>query len=105
MEEKLKKQASEMKNEIQFLGPKTHLELRSIYASADVVAVPSITAKDGDKEGFGLVILEAMASGKPVVASRSGGIVDIVRDGENGFLVKEKDSKQLAEKDKFTIIK
>lgn len=52
--------------------------------------MPSITAKDGDKEGFGLVILEAFASGLPIVASRSGGITDIVKDGVNGFLVKEK---------------
>ena len=56
----------------------------------------SVTAKGGDVEGFGLVILEAMASGLPVVASRSGGITDIIRDGENGLLAPERDEKQLA---------
>ncbi len=81
---------------IKFIGPKTHEQLRSIYASADVFAMPSITAKDGDKEGFGLVMLEAFASGLPVVASRSGGIVDLVKDGVNGYLVEEKDIKGIA---------
>lgn len=83
---------------ILFLGAKTHEELKQIYASADLFVMPSITAKDGDKEGFGLVILEAFASGLPIVASRSGGIVDIVKDGVNGYLVEEKDSKGLADR-------
>ena len=82
---------------IVFLGAKTHEELKKIYASADLFVMPSITAKDGDKEGFGLVILEAFASGLPIVASRSGGITDIVKDGVNGFLVEEKDVSGMAE--------
>lgn len=60
--------------------------------------MPSITAKDGDKEGFGLVILEAFASGLPIVASRSGGITDIVKDGVNGYLAEEKDVSGLADR-------
>ena len=47
-------------------------------------------------EGFGLVILEAMASGLPVIASNSGGITDIITDGENGLLAQERDSRQIA---------
>lgn len=84
--------------EIVFLGSKTHEQLRIIYASADLFVMPSITAKDGDKEGFGLVILEAFASGLPIVASRSGGITDIVKDGVNGYLAEEKDVCGLAER-------
>lgn len=98
LEQELKKQASHYNDKITFLGPKTHQELPEIYASADVFVAPSITAKDGDQEGFGLVIIEAMASGTPVVGSRSGGIVDIIQDGKNGLLAEEKDSRQLAEK-------
>ncbi|MBO5283414.1 MAG: glycosyltransferase family 4 protein, partial [Lachnospiraceae bacterium] len=63
----------------------------------DVFAVPSVTAKDKDKEGFGLVILEAMASGLPVVASESGGIAEIIRHEENGLLSAERDSVRLAD--------
>ena len=96
LEEKLKRQASCYGEKIIFMGAKTHEELSEIYASADVFVAPSITAKDGDQEGFGLVIIEAMASGVPVVASRSGGIVDIISHGQNGLLVEEKNSKELA---------
>lgn len=94
----LKEQASTYKDKIFFLGPKTHHQLPEIYASADMFVAPSITAQDGGQEGFGLVIIEAMASGIPVVASRSGGIVDIIEDGKNGLLAEEKNSKDLAEK-------
>lgn len=97
LEESLKEQAKKLGDKVFFAGPKTHDELPEIYASADVFVAPSITAADGDKEGFGLVILEAMASGVPVVASRSGGIVDIVKDEENGLLCDEKDVDKLSE--------
>ena len=96
LEDSLKEQAKELGNKVVFLGPKTHNELPNIYASADVFVAPSITAKDGDKEGFGLVIVEAMASGVPVVASRSGGIVDIIEHNKNGVLCEEKDVQGLS---------
>ena len=98
LEEKLKEQARPQGSKIMFWGSKTHQELKEIYASADIFVAPSITARDGDKEGFGLVFLEAMASGLPVVGSNSGGIPDIVKDGYNGYLVEEKDVDGLAEK-------
>ena len=85
-----------LEDKVHFLGPKSHTDLRAIYASADLFAAPSVTAKNGDVEGFGLVILEAMASGLPVIASNSGGITDIITDGENGLLAQERDSRQIA---------
>lgn len=91
----LKKQAEEQKNNVVFLGAKTHEELKIIYASSDLFVMPSITASDGGREGLGLVIIEAMASGLPVVGSNSGGIADLVKDGVNGLLCEEKDVKQL----------
>lgn len=102
LKSKLQRQAERVQQEsgstILFLGAKTHEELKGIYASADLFVMPSITAKDGDKEGFGLVILEAFASGLPIVASRSGGITDIVKDGVNGYLAEEKDVSGLADR-------
>lgn len=83
-------------NKIQFLGAKTHMELQKIYASADVFVCPSITARDGDQEGFGLVMLEAMTSGLPVVASNSGGISQLIEDNVNGLLCKEKNADSLS---------
>lgn len=82
---------------IKLLGAKTHEELKAIYASADVFVCPSITAQDGDVEGFGLVMLEAMASGLPVVASNSGGIAQLIKDGINGLLCEEKSVWQLVD--------
>jgi len=93
----LKKQALYKGDQIRFLGAKSHEELKTLLASADIFVAPSITANNGDSEGLGLVLLEAMASGLPVVATRTGGIVQIIEDGINGFLVEEKNSMQLAE--------
>lgn len=97
LEDELRERAKIIEDKVVFIGPKTHQELPTIYASADVFVAPSITARDGDKEGFGLVIIEAMASGVPVVASKSGGIVDIITDGENGLLCEEKNVRQLSD--------
>ena len=91
----LEAQAIAIKDKVVFLGAKTHEELKTLYASADIFVAPSVTAKDGGQEGLGLVILEALASGLPVVASRSGGIVQLIKDGINGFLCDEKNVEQM----------
>lgn len=98
LKEELVRQARQLlpEDKVLFMGAKSHEELPEIYASADVFAAPSVTAKDKDKEGFGLVILEAMASGLPVAAFASGGITEIIRHEENGLLAREKDSAELA---------
>jgi N-acetyl-alpha-D-glucosaminyl L-malate synthase BshA len=62
------------------------------YAMSDIVVVPSV------QEAFGLVVSEAMASGKPVIGTRVGGIPDQIIDGYNGFLVNPKDSVKISEK-------
>ena len=75
---------------VRFLDAVPHEQLPYYYSSADVVAVPSTY------ESFGLVALEAMASGTPVVASRVGGLQWTVRDGETGFLVARRSPEQFA---------
>jgi glycosyltransferase involved in cell wall biosynthesis len=68
-----------------FVGYLQGLELAAAFASADAFVFPSRT------ETLGLVLLEAMAAGCPVVAARSGGIPDIVTDGVNGYLFEPDD--------------
>ena len=63
------------------------------YKAADVFCLPSTMST----ESFGIVNLEAMACGIPIVASKIGGIPDVVKDGENGLLVPPKDSEALAD--------
>jgi len=62
-----------------------HDELQRLYARAAVVACPS------RREGFGVACLEAMAHGRPVVATRVGGLLDLVVDGETGITVPPRD--------------
>ncbi|MBI4355949.1 MAG: glycosyltransferase family 4 protein [Candidatus Omnitrophica bacterium] len=66
-------------------------EVAPIYAASDLVVQPSVRP-----EAFGFVTLEAMAAGKPVVASRLGGLVDLVADQETGLLVAPGDVAELA---------
>lgn len=70
-----------------FTGKLMNEELAKIYASSDVFIFPSVT------ETFGNVILEAMASGLPVVAAAAGGPKDIVENGKTGFLVEPKNER------------
>jgi glycosyltransferase involved in cell wall biosynthesis len=65
-------------------------------SAADVVAVPSVRDDAGNVDGLPNVVLEALASGTPVVATRAGGIPSVVTDGENGLLVAERDVAGLA---------
>lgn len=77
---------------IEFTGGRTQDELPSWYAAADVVVMPSYS------ESFGMVALEAMASGRPVVASRVGGLAYLVQDDVTGYHVQEGDAGQLADR-------
>jgi colanic acid/amylovoran biosynthesis glycosyltransferase len=58
--------------------------------------VPSVTAANGDSEGFGMVFAEALAMGTPVVSFRHGGIPEAVRDRVTGLLAPEGDAEALA---------
>jgi D-inositol-3-phosphate glycosyltransferase len=77
---------------IDFLGKREQEQLVAHYTAADVVVVPS------HSESFGMVALEAMACGRPVIASRVGGLAYVVQDGVSGFHVQEGDPAELAER-------
>ncbi|MCW5875891.1 MAG: glycosyltransferase [Anaerolineales bacterium] len=79
-----------VQDQIEFLGSRSQEELPAYYAAADVLVMPSYS------ESFGMVALEAMACGRPVVASRVGGLAYLVRDGVTGFHVQEGNSMELA---------
>lgn len=83
---------------VNFVGFKTGQEKINYFVSSSILVVPSIQTKNGDVEGLPVVIMEAMAAGKPIVASNVGGVSEIVRENENGFLVKPESPDQLAEK-------
>ena len=77
---------------VRFTGAVPHEELPAWYSAADVCVVPSYY------ESFGLVAVEAMACGTPVVASRVGGLVSTVTDGVNGYLIPWRCPEPFAEK-------
>ncbi|MGI8908164.1 MAG: glycosyltransferase family 4 protein [Candidatus Sumerlaeaceae bacterium] len=77
-------------------GAKTQDELRQDYAWTNVLVVPSVQAEGGDVDGVPVVLLEAMALGVPVIASRISGIPELVIDGDTGVLVEPAQPAQLA---------
>jgi glycosyltransferase involved in cell wall biosynthesis len=76
---------------IRWLGEMAADALPPIYAAADIFAWPAVN------EAYGMALLEAQAAGLPVVAGRSGGVPDIVADGETGLLVPVKDATAFAD--------
>ncbi len=95
MQEELKKLAADLgvKDDIIFTGYVDEKLKPFYYRSADIFCLPSITMA----EAFGIVNLEAMACGVPVISSKLGGIPDVVIDKKTGLLVKPEDEEALAE--------
>jgi D-inositol-3-phosphate glycosyltransferase len=77
---------------VQFVGAVEQSKLADYYRAANVTVMPSTY------ESFGLVAVESMACGTPVVASRVGGLATVVRDGENGALVPWRDPTLFADR-------
>jgi glycosyltransferase involved in cell wall biosynthesis len=90
-------------HDVTFLGPVPDADLPGLYRRAAVLALPSVDRTCYGRhvpvsELLGLVALEAMASGTPVVASRIGGLAEVVVDGETGFLVPPGDTEALGDR-------
>jgi len=81
---------------VQFPGVLAHDAVAAVLAAADVAVVPSIHDDAGNVDGLPNVVLEALASGTPLVATAAGGIGAAVTHGENGLLVGERDASGLA---------
>jgi glycosyltransferase involved in cell wall biosynthesis len=89
--------------DVRFAGPVSDAELPVLYRRAAVFVLPTVERTCYGRpvritELLGLSVLEAMASGTPVVASRTGGLPEVVRDGETGFLVTPGDVAELRDR-------
>jgi len=99
LENELRAQIEELglRELVQLPGPKPQHELRERLANASVFVLSSVPEADGGMDNLPTVIMEAMATGLPVVSTRIGGIPEMVVDNETGFLVQPEDAVTLAE--------
>lgn len=81
---------------VTFVGPRTHEGVVEELTRAHVLIAPSVVSADGDEEGIPVVLMEALATGLPVIATAHSGIPELVDDGVSGILVDERDPAALA---------
>jgi glycosyltransferase involved in cell wall biosynthesis len=82
--------------QVEFAGPQTQDVVRAWMRSATLFALPSQVAADGNRDGIPVALMEAMASGCPVVSTRVSGIPELIADTEHGMLVEPRDPVALA---------
>ncbi len=87
----------ELGDAVVFEGAVPHSTLQQRFIDGDVLVLPAVVDAKGDTEGLGVVLIEALSHGIPVVASAVGGIPDIVQDGKTGLLVPPGDAASLAQ--------
>ena len=83
---------------VELCGAVLNENLPVLYQNALMVVFPSVVAGDGDREGFGLVQVEALGCECPVIATDLPAIRDIIADGETGLIVPQRDDQALAER-------
>ena len=88
---------------VKFLGAIEQNEVLKLYQQAHIFVLPSITASNGDQEGIPVVLMEAQATGLPVISTYHTGIPEVIVEGKSGFLVPEKDVDALAERLEYLI--
>lgn len=84
-------------SQIRLLGELRRAEIVSLMQNSDILCAPSVTAMNGDEEGIPVTIMEALATGLPVVSTLHGGIPELVTDGKEGLLVPERDEEALTD--------
>jgi colanic acid/amylovoran biosynthesis glycosyltransferase len=82
--------------QVHLVGPRSQSEIIDILAESSLFVFPAVRDEKGDSDNLPTVLIEALASSLPIVATTVAGIPEIVKEGSNGLLVREKDSKQLA---------
>lgn len=82
---------------VKLVGSRPRREVIAAMNHAHVLLAPSVTAADGNQEGIPVVIMEAMATGLPVVSTDHTGIPELVEDGVTGYLVAERDVESLSD--------
>ena len=82
--------ALDIEGNVAFLGSKDAAEVQQHMRNAHVFVLTSVTATSGDQEGLPVTLIEAHASGLPVISTHHAGIPELVIDGETGFLCEEK---------------
>jgi glycosyltransferase involved in cell wall biosynthesis len=87
-----------MHDRVEFLGALPHADVLSWARKAAMLVLPGIRTSTGREEGLGIVLLEAAATGLPIIGSRVGGIPECILDGRTGFLVPERDEHALAQR-------
>ena len=94
----LREQARELgiADSIRFAGARPAVDVARALRGCRVCVVPSRRLASGREEGMPTVVAEALAAGAPLVATRTGGIANVIRDGETGWLCRENDAEALA---------
>ena len=88
--------AAGVASRVRFLGERTQDDVAGLFASADIVAAPSIRDDAGNVDGLPNVVMEALASGTPLVTTTAGGIGSVVDDGVTALVAPERDAPALA---------
>ncbi|HLZ45999.1 MAG TPA: glycosyltransferase family 4 protein [Gemmatimonadales bacterium] len=95
--QRLEQLARDRQVQIDFRNKVPDAELHQAFLTADMLVLPSIIDARGDTEGLGVALLDAMSYGLPAIASRVGGIPDIIEDGVSGLLVPPANARALAD--------
>jgi glycosyltransferase involved in cell wall biosynthesis len=93
---RLRASAAGVADRVHFLGNRTQDQVATLFAAADLIALPSVRDDSGNVDGLPNVVMEALASGTPLVTTRAGGIGAVVEHERTALVVGERDATALA---------